>query len=115
LKAQVGVIGGVLPGFVTGIHKDSVRRWNLWFPSAGEHFSNNILCLTVSLLECCICTVWLLFCFAYLWVNKVTRSEVFYVFQCLICSYLRAAVRLVWFSFSTLLSCSEYHYYITYK
>ena len=32
--AQVGVIGGVLPGFVTGIHKDSVRRWNLWFPSA---------------------------------------------------------------------------------
>jgi len=34
LKAQVGVIGGVLPGFVTGIHKDSVRRWNLWFPSA---------------------------------------------------------------------------------
>ena len=35
LKAQVGVIGGVLPGFVTGIHKDSVRRWNLWFPSAG--------------------------------------------------------------------------------
>jgi len=35
LKAQVGVIIGVLPGFVTGIHKDSVRRWNLWFPSAG--------------------------------------------------------------------------------
>jgi len=35
LKAQVGVIGGVLIGFVTGIHKDSVRRWNLWFPSAG--------------------------------------------------------------------------------
>jgi len=35
LKAQVGVIGGVLPGFVTEIHKDSVRRWNLWFPSAG--------------------------------------------------------------------------------
>ena len=35
LKAQVGVIGGVLPGFVTRIHKDSVRRWNLWFPSAG--------------------------------------------------------------------------------
>ena len=35
LKAQVGVIGGVLPGLVTGIHKDSVRRWNLWFPSAG--------------------------------------------------------------------------------
>ena len=35
LKAQVGVIGGVLPGFVTGIHKDSVRRWNLWFHSAG--------------------------------------------------------------------------------
>jgi len=35
LKAQVGIIGGVLPGFVTGIHKDSVRRWNLWFPSAG--------------------------------------------------------------------------------
>jgi len=29
-------IGGVLPGFVTGIHKDSVRRWNLRFPSAGE-------------------------------------------------------------------------------
>ena len=23
------------PGFVTEIHKDSVRRWNLWFPSAG--------------------------------------------------------------------------------
>jgi len=23
------------PGFVTGIHKYSVRRWNLWFPSAG--------------------------------------------------------------------------------
>ena len=20
---------------MTGIHKDSVRRWNLWFPSAG--------------------------------------------------------------------------------
>ena len=35
LKAQVGVIGGVLLGFVTGIHKDSVCRWNLWFPSAG--------------------------------------------------------------------------------
>ena len=35
LKAQVGVIGGVLPGFVTRIHKDSVCRWNLWFPSAG--------------------------------------------------------------------------------
>ena len=35
LKAQVGVIGGVLPGFVTEIHKDSVRMWNLWFPSAG--------------------------------------------------------------------------------
>ena len=34
LKAQVGVIGGVLLGFVTGIYKDSVRRWNLWFPSA---------------------------------------------------------------------------------
>jgi len=34
LKAQVGVIGGVLTGFVTGIHKDSVHRWNLWFPSA---------------------------------------------------------------------------------
>ena len=33
LKAQVGIIGGVLPGFVTGIH--TVRRWNLWFPSAG--------------------------------------------------------------------------------
>ena len=35
LKAQVGVIGGVPPGFVTGIHKDSVHRWNLRFPSAG--------------------------------------------------------------------------------
>jgi len=35
LKAQVGVIRGVLPAFVTGIHKDSVRRWNLWLPSAG--------------------------------------------------------------------------------
>jgi len=35
LKAQVGVIGGVLLGFVTGIDKDSVCRWNLWFPSAG--------------------------------------------------------------------------------
>jgi len=35
LKAQVGIIGGVLTGFVSGIHKDSVRRWNLWFPSAG--------------------------------------------------------------------------------
>ena len=35
MKAQVGVIGGVLPVFVTGIHKDSVRRWNLRFPSAG--------------------------------------------------------------------------------
>jgi len=34
LKAQVGIIGGVLTGFVTGIHKDSVRRWNLWFPWA---------------------------------------------------------------------------------
>ena len=32
---QVGIIGGVLTGFVTGIHKDSVRRCNLWFPSAG--------------------------------------------------------------------------------
>ena len=29
LKAQVSVIGEVLPSFVTGIHKDSVRRWNL--------------------------------------------------------------------------------------
>ena len=35
LKAQVGVIGGVLSGFVTGIRKDLVRRWNLWFPSTG--------------------------------------------------------------------------------
>jgi len=35
LKAQVSVNRGVLPGFVTGIHKDSVHRWNLWFPSAG--------------------------------------------------------------------------------
>jgi len=34
LKAQVGVIRGVLPGFVTGTHKHSVRRWNHWFPSA---------------------------------------------------------------------------------
>ena len=25
----------LLPGFVTGIHKDSVRRWNLWFPTGG--------------------------------------------------------------------------------
>ena len=33
MKAQV--IKGVLTGFVTGIRKDSVRRWNLWFPSAG--------------------------------------------------------------------------------
>ena len=24
-----------IPRFVTGIRKDSVRRWNLWFPSAG--------------------------------------------------------------------------------
>jgi len=22
----------ILTGFVTGIHKDSVRKWNLWFP-----------------------------------------------------------------------------------
>jgi len=36
LKAQAGVIGGVLTGFVTGIHKDLVRRWNLRFPSADE-------------------------------------------------------------------------------
>jgi len=35
LKAQVGIIGGVLPGFVTRIDNDSVRRWNLWFPLAG--------------------------------------------------------------------------------
>ena len=35
MKVQVGVIEGILSGFVTGIHKDSVRRWNLWFPSAG--------------------------------------------------------------------------------
>ena len=27
--------GFFLTGFVTGIHKDSVRRCNLWFPSAG--------------------------------------------------------------------------------
>ena len=33
--ASINYNGGVLPGFVTGIHKDSVRRWNLWFPSAG--------------------------------------------------------------------------------
>ena len=32
LKAQVGVIGGVLLGFIDGIHKDSVRMWNLGFP-----------------------------------------------------------------------------------
>ena len=25
----------VFSGFMTGIHKDSVRRWNLWFSSAG--------------------------------------------------------------------------------
>ena len=35
VKAQVVIVGGVLPGFVTRMHKDSVRRWNLWFPSAG--------------------------------------------------------------------------------
>jgi len=35
LKAQVGVIGVVLPGIVTRIHKYLVRRWNLWFPLAG--------------------------------------------------------------------------------
>ena len=35
MKAQVGIIRGILPGFVTGIHKDTVHRWNLWFPSAG--------------------------------------------------------------------------------
>jgi len=35
LKAQVGIIGGVLPGFVTGIHKDSVCWQNLWFLSVG--------------------------------------------------------------------------------
>ena len=35
LKAQVGIIRVVLTGFVTDIHKDSVHRWNLWFPSAG--------------------------------------------------------------------------------
>jgi len=35
LKAQVGIIGGVLFGFVTGIHTDSVHRWNLWVPSSG--------------------------------------------------------------------------------
>ena len=29
------IIGGVLPGFVTRIHKDSVHKWNLWFPLAG--------------------------------------------------------------------------------
>ena len=29
MKAQVGVIGGVLTGFVTGIRKASVHRWNL--------------------------------------------------------------------------------------
>jgi len=43
LKAQVGVIGGVLTGFVTGIYKDSVRRWNVWFPSAGA-----CICLTLA-------------------------------------------------------------------
>jgi len=35
LKAQVCIVGGFLPGFLTGIRKDSVHRWNLWFPSAG--------------------------------------------------------------------------------
>jgi len=34
LKVQVAIVRGVLSGFVTGIHRDSVRRWNLWFPSA---------------------------------------------------------------------------------
>jgi len=34
LKVQVGIVWGILPGFVTGILRDSVRRWNLWFPSA---------------------------------------------------------------------------------
>ena len=29
LKAQVGIIGGVLPGFVTRIRKDSVCRESL--------------------------------------------------------------------------------------
>jgi len=35
LKSQVGIVRGVLPGFVTGIHAELVHRWNLWFPSAG--------------------------------------------------------------------------------
>ena len=35
MKTQVGVIRGVLPGFVTRIHKDSVRTRILWFPLAG--------------------------------------------------------------------------------
>ena len=34
MKVQVAIVRGVLSGFVTGIHRDSVRRWNLWFHSA---------------------------------------------------------------------------------
>jgi len=34
LKVQVGIVRGVVSGFVTGIHRNSVRRWNLWFPLA---------------------------------------------------------------------------------
>jgi len=29
LKVQVGIVRGVLPGFVTRIHRDSAHRWNL--------------------------------------------------------------------------------------
>jgi len=32
---QVCIVRGVFPGFVTGIHKDLVHKWNLQFPSAG--------------------------------------------------------------------------------
>ena len=34
-KPRSALSEGFFFGFVTGIHKDSVCRWNLWFPSAG--------------------------------------------------------------------------------
>ena len=44
LKAQVGVVWGLLPSFVTGtgIRMDSVRRWNLWLLSAGLYWLRHL-------------------------------------------------------------------------
>ena len=51
LKVQVGIVRGVVSGFVTGIHRNSVRRWNLWFPLAEVFAEVPVLARTVTLTQ----------------------------------------------------------------